>query len=89
MEKKLIVMTPEWVLENLSDTMIVEEKMFITAVTEMEAELIRLALNTLKIDFEELEGDSTDYYNYGFEFLLKDIIADCPSLFKRNKYGYY
>jgi len=82
MEKKLIEVTPEWILENISYRSTVEENVFIIAYHDVEFELIRMALNKLKISYVERTGNDTDDYIQGFEFRLEDIQTSCPSFYK-------
>ena len=82
--KKLIEMTPEWVLENLSDTLYADGCGIMTVFTDSvtNARLMLLALNTLNIPFEEYENGNNEDITIWYEFKVADIKIDCPSLYE-------
>lgn len=88
--KKLIELTPEWVLENLPDSMYADGYGTMSVYTENpdNASWISLALNTLKIPFSESEFDESDDWDdlmISYKFKIEDIKADCPSLYEFMK----
>ena len=82
MEKKLIELDPEWVIENFSISQGVFEdgKMFVQTDRIIESSVIHFLLESLKIDFE-IDGDIEEEDECIFEFRIEDIKIDCPSLY--------
>lgn len=79
--KKLIELTPQWVIQNLSDAMYADGKGVMSVFAKCaDNAWISLALNTLKIPFEECEYEDGDDLTICYEFKIEDIKADCPSL---------
>ena len=83
--KKMIELTPEWVLTLLSDVFFADGNGKATVrTTEMyNSEWINLALDTLKIKWELFESEIEFDYYYDFEFQIEDIKEECPSLYRK------
>lgn len=87
---KEIKLTPEWVLEKLSDSVYVDGDGKVTLTIDMMISFsncywITLALDTLEIKYEEdeyeIEGDN-DSFMIDYSFDLEDIKEECPNLYK-------
>lgn len=86
--KKLIEMTPEWVLDKLPHSHYADGDGILSVYTDdiTDANLIELALSTLKISFEQSDYfDDDNDITFGFEFKIDDIQIDCPNLSKSIK----
>lgn len=85
--KKLIELTPEWILENLPHTKYADGSGLMSVYTNNpdNANWISLALNTLKIPFEESEYGDWDDMTMCYEFKIEDVKDDCPSLYINMK----
>jgi len=85
--KKLIELTPEWVLENLSQGMCSYGggKIGVYTNNPDNANWISLALDTLKIPFEVSEITEAEEQSICYEFKIKHIKDDCPSLYEFMK----
>jgi len=80
--KKLIEITPEWVIQNLSDAMYADGGGIMSVFAKCADDAwISLALSTLKIPFEECEYGDLDDLTICYEFKIEDIKYDCPSLY--------
>ena len=81
--KKLIELTPEWVLENLSVEMSFDGYGLAYVSTDLDHyKWIMLALKTLKIPFIKSQFRGSTEAMFCFEFKIKDIQIDCPSLYE-------
>lgn len=83
--KKLIEVIPEWVLDNLSDSMYADGygNMSVYTSSVSDYNWMRLALNTLKITYEESDNGGYNNMLHGFEFRIEAIKNECPSLYER------
>lgn len=84
----MIELTPEWVLNELPDSLYANGKGKGEVFTEdiVSSRWIKLALNTLDIPFiEEEYYDDKDVWTSAFEFQIEDIKEECPSFYKRMK----
>ena len=81
--KKMIQLTPEWVLNKLSHSHYADGKGNLSVQTchVSDANWIALALDSLDVTYEEYEFyDETFLFN--FDFRLEDIKDECPMLYK-------
>jgi hypothetical protein len=87
MEKK-IVLTPEWVFENLPHTRYADGEGNVSLYTDdsTDANFIELALDTLNISYETYDylDDDNDIV-FGFDFKIIDIEVECPSFYQSMK----
>jgi len=83
--KKLIEVIPEWVLDNLSDSMYADGygNMSVYTSSVSDYNWMCLALNTLKITFEESDNDDYDDRLLSLRFRIEEIKNECPSLYER------
>jgi hypothetical protein len=84
---KPLELTPEWVLTELPQSLYADGCGNISVNTSApnDAKWIRLALNTLHINFQEHEfGDGENTF-IDIEFQISDIKEDCPTLYKKMK----
>lgn len=83
--KKLIEVIPEWVLDNLSDSMYADGygNMCICTNSISDSNWIHLALSTLKIHYKINNDCDFDDMLFSFEFRIGAIKIDCPSLYDR------
>jgi len=83
--KKLVEITPEWVLDNLSDSMYADGygNMSVYTSSVSDYNWMRLALRTLKITFEESDNDDYEDRLLSFGFRIEAIKDECPSLYER------
>jgi hypothetical protein len=82
---KPIEFNPEWVITELSDSLYADGsgKMSVDTYTPTEAKWIKLALNTLHIDFRETEYGEGDMTFVDIEFRIDDLKINCPALYKK------
>lgn len=86
--KKIIELTPEWVLEKLPHTHQSDGKGKNSVYTgnATDAAWIELALDSLNIAYETFDYvDDNNEILFGFEFRIEDIKNDCPTLQRRMK----
>jgi hypothetical protein len=86
--KKIIELTPEWVLEKLPHSHYSDGKGNSSVYTgnATDANWIELALNSLNIAYEVNDYvDGNNEILFGFDFRIGDIKSECPSLYKRMK----
>jgi len=88
--KKIIELTPEWVLEKLPHTMYADGKGNVTICTDSvtDSHWIDMALDTLMIKYKTVTvGYDPDpqkqYFEVQWEFKIEDIKDDCPTLCKK------
>ena len=84
--RKIIELTPEWVLEKLPDTSYAdgEGKISLCTGSLTNADFIELALDTLNISYETYDFvDDGDELVFGFDLRIEDIKEECPTLHKR------
>jgi hypothetical protein len=85
---KILELTPEWVLEKLSDTHYADGDGNISVYTDdtTNADFIELALDSLHIPYEAFEyvDDNNDFV-FGFEFRIEILEAECPSFYQSMK----
>ena len=80
--KKLIELSPDWVLKNLSQGVYKDDGGIMSVFASVcNASWISLALETLKIPFEESEEGEGDELTIYYQFKIKHIKDDCPSLY--------
>jgi hypothetical protein len=85
---KQIIMTPEWVLQKLTDSSYADGDGKISFYTSSLTNVffIELALDTLNISYEFIEFyDDNDEVVCGFEFRIEYIQVECPTLYKTMK----
>lgn len=84
---KLIELNPEWVLTELSDSLYADGQgnMSVDTYTHYDAKWIKLALNTLCINFHETEYGEGEMSFIDYEFRIDDIKINCPALYKMMK----
>lgn len=82
--KKVIQLTPEWVLNKLSHSHYADGKGNLSVQTGhvSDANWIALALNTLDVTYEEYEFYDDETFLFSFDFKLEDIKKECPLLYK-------
>jgi hypothetical protein len=85
--KKSIEVTPEWVLSNFPQVIYADGNGIISVDTyyDSNANWIRLALQTLCINFKENVYAEDDVTIIDIEFRLKDLQENCPALYKELK----
>jgi hypothetical protein len=86
--KKIHELTPEWVLEKLSQTHYVDGDGNISVYTDdaTDANYIELALDSLHINYEAYDYlDGNHDFVFGFDFKIEDIQAECPSFYESMK----
>lgn len=88
--KKLIELTPEWILDKLAITDHVDGKRNVTisADTVSDSRWIDLALDTLGVKYETCTvGYDPDpekhYFEVQWEFKIEDIKVGCPNLYEK------
>ena len=84
--KKTIAITPEWILNEMPITHNVNGKgnVQIHTIFQFEGSWIKLALQTLGIEYKQLAWDKTDNRFFAqFEFRIADIQQECPALYER------
>jgi len=86
--KKIIELTPEWILDKLTVTNHADGRgnVTITADSVSDSHWIDLALATLGVKYEtNTIGYDPDpekqYFEVQWEFKIEDIKADCPALY--------
>lgn len=81
---KPIELDPEWVLTELSDALYADGcgNMSVDTYSLTEAKWIKLALNTLHIDFQETVYGESDMTFVDIEFCIDDLKINCPALYK-------
>lgn len=84
---KLIELTPEWILSELSQSLYADGKGTVCIDTDNTSNAcwIKLALNTLLIPYEEKEYGDNDTTFIDFEFNINDLKETCPNLYKIMK----
>jgi hypothetical protein len=84
---KLIELTPEWVLSELSDSLYADGcgNISVGTSTHNDATWIKLALNTLNISYQENEFGEGDMAFTDIEFRIEDIKVNCPNLYYRMR----
>ncbi len=87
--KKIMELTPEWVLEKLPHTMYADGKGNVTISSDnvSDSHWIDLALDTIGIKYESVTvGYDPDpekqYFEVQWEFKIEDIKVDCPALYE-------
>ena len=82
---KLIELNPEWVLTELSGSLYADGSgnMSVGISTHNDAMWIKLALNTLSINFQETEYGEGAMTFVDIEFRIDDIKINCPALYKK------
>jgi hypothetical protein len=90
---KTLKITPEWVLEKLPQTTLVDDKGYVTLSSDSltDSHWIDLALKTLKINYESLTvGYDPDpkeqYFEVQWHFKINDIKDDCPTFYENWKF---
>jgi hypothetical protein len=86
--KKQIVLTPEWVFENVPQNQFADGNGNIRVYTNdpTDANLIELAIEALKISFEVDDFYDEDYeISFCFVLRVEDLIEDCPSFYQTMK----
>ena len=85
--KKIIEVTPEWVLSNFPQAFYADGCGHITLdiYDVKEVIWIELALQTLCINFKENEYTEDDVTIIDIEFRLEDLQENCPALYKQMK----
>jgi len=84
---KNIELTPEWVLSKFPEVIYADGNGNISVDTydESDANWIKLALQTLCINFKENEYAENDLTIIDIEFRLEDLQGNCPALYKQLK----
>lgn len=84
---KHIELNPEWVLNELPQSLYADGCGNISVDTDSlnDASWIKLALNTLRIPFEENEYGDGNMNFIDIEFRIEDLQQDCPILYNRMK----
>ena len=83
---KTIKITPEWILHELPIVHLVDGhgNVKIHTVINFDGSFIKLALQTLAIDYKELAWEKTgEQFFAEFEFMIADIKDECPTLFEK------
>lgn len=85
--KKLVEITPEWILGSLSESTGADGygNMCICANSLSDGNWILMALNTLKIQFEVNKNAEFEDILFSFEFKIEAIKFDCPTLYDAMK----
>lgn len=84
--KKVIELSPEWVLEKLPHTCHADGDGKISVYTNdaTNANYIELALDTLHINYEAYDYvDENHDFVFGFDFRIEDIQVECPEFYQR------
>jgi hypothetical protein len=86
--KKILELTPEWVLDKLLQTSYKDGDGNISVYTDdaTDANYIELALDSLHIKYEAYDylDDNHDFV-YGFDFRIEDVKEECPSFYESMK----
>ncbi len=84
---KPIELNPEWVLSKLPQSLYADGNGVISIDTDSatDASWIKLALDTLCINFRENEFGEGDMTFIDIEFHIDDLKNNCPTLFKKMK----
>ena len=84
---KLIDLTPEWVLSEMADSLYADGcgNISVDSYTVNDAKWIKLALNTLCINFQENEFGDGEKTFIDIEFRIDDLKINCPTLYKKMK----
>jgi hypothetical protein len=84
---KPIELTPEWILSEIPDSLYADGcgNMSVDTYTPNDAKWIKLALDTLCINFQETEFGEGDKTFIDIEFRIDDLKINCPALYKRMK----
>lgn len=83
---KEIKLTPEWILDKLTDAaMVTEDGEVILTVTDNTASthFVELALQTAEIGYQRYEFDEEYGCVVEYTFLIKDLKEDCPNLYEK------
>jgi hypothetical protein len=82
---KPLELTPEWVLTELPQALYADGcgNISVDTSAQSDAKWIKLALNTLHINFQEHEFGENDNTFTDIEFRIADIKVECPDLYKR------
>jgi hypothetical protein len=85
--KRLIEITPEWVLSELPISLYADGCGNISIDTDRatDASWIKLALKTLLIPYEENEYGDGNMTFIDIEFHIEDLRTECPTLYKKMK----
>jgi hypothetical protein len=86
--KKILELTPEWVLDKLSQTSYADGDGNISVYTDdaTDANYIELALDYLQINYEAYDYlDGNDDFVFVFDFRIEDVKEECPSFYKSMK----
>lgn len=83
--KKIIELTPEWVLNEFSHSLYADGMGIISVYTHCAANAtwITKALDTLSIPYKAMED--SELQSFFFEFKIEDIQEECPILCKKLK----
>ncbi len=86
--KKLIELTPEWVLDKISDGMYANGKgvMGVLAHSSQNINWISLAIDTLQIPFKVSHHGYLNDPKIIYEFKIEDIKKDCPDIYEYMKF---
>lgn len=81
--KKLIELTPDWVLEKTPDSSADGEGNGTFYTNKVaDSHLIELALSTLGIKYKYNEYGDHDLFRMGYDFRIEDIKEYCPFIYK-------
>jgi hypothetical protein len=82
-----IELNPEWVLSEIPDSLYADGNGNVSLDTDTltNAKWIKLALNTLCINFRENEFGEGDMIFIDIEFHIDDLKINCPALYKKMK----
>jgi hypothetical protein len=86
--RKIIELTPEWVLEKIPHSHYSDGNGNSSVYTgnATDANWIELALESLNIEYETYDcADGNNEILFGFDFRIGDIKSECPSLHIRMK----
>ena len=84
--KSIIEISPEWILNEIPMLHLVDGngKVTVHTVIAFDGCWIKLALNTLKIEFKQLDWKKCeDSFFARFEFRIADIREECPTLYEK------
>jgi hypothetical protein len=84
---KIIELNPEWVLSEMPVSLYADGNGNVSLDTDTltDAKWIKLALDTLCINFQETEYGEGDKTFIDIEFCIDDLKINCPALYKKMK----
>ncbi len=82
-----IELNPEWILSEIPDSLYADGNgnISVDTYTHSDASWIKLALDTLCINFRENEFGEGEMTFVDIEFRIDDLKNNCPTLYKKMK----